>query len=67
MSSKISKHWLEAGIILAKDASAKVTCPQCGAADLVVLDAYAGTTLERWMQCPVCHAKNTLLMRRSLH
>ena len=59
------QRWLEAGKILAVDPAAKVECPSCGAANLIVTDAEAGDErrriLERWLQCPVCLAWNTLL------
>ena len=55
--------WVEAGIQLARDKNAKVRCPQCGQADLVVEDTVFkdGAGRERHMTCPSCGAYNALL------
>jgi phage FluMu protein Com len=63
MESTAKARWISAGITLGNDPAAKVKCPQCGDADLAVFDAVFDGGTERWMQCPACHALNTLLIR----
>ncbi|MBZ9997178.1 hypothetical protein [Mesorhizobium sp. BH1-1-4] len=57
--------WIEAGKVLALDPKANVECPDCGEADLSVVDTEAGEEhIERHMRCPKCGAYNALLKRR---
>jgi C4-type Zn-finger protein len=62
-----SKKWLDAAILLGNDPSAKVRCPVCEDADLSVHDIYPvpdAAKFERYMECPSCHARNIMLMKR---
>jgi formate dehydrogenase maturation protein FdhE len=56
-----AKRWMEAGKALAIDPTARVKCPICGAADLVVGDITEGAWTERFMRCPVCGVWNAIL------
>jgi len=65
MSSE-SKKWIEAGIILAQNANAKVNCPVCDQEYLQVKDVHWDEDPEHWeryMYCPKCGATNSLLKR----
>jgi len=65
-SSNASK-WIEAGKILSADPSAKVRCPNCEGANLVVIDLASDadpSLLERVMQCPSCGERNILRLKR---
>ncbi|MFD2057897.1 hypothetical protein ACFSQT_33870 [Mesorhizobium calcicola] len=56
------ERWIEAGKVLAVNPDAIVRCPDCGEADLDVLNTKAGAThFERHMRCPKCGAYNALL------
>jgi len=56
------RRWIEAGKILAVDASAQVKCPVCEEDYLVVTDVRwkDGVHVDRHMQCPNCRARNVL-------
>jgi hypothetical protein len=56
--------WIEAAKILAVDPNAKVICPAQGDAHLEVRDAPFPGGAERWLQCPACHAREALLLRK---
>ena len=56
--------WIEAARILAADPEAKVICPAQGDAHLEVTDAPFPGGSERWLHCPVCHAREAVLLRR---
>ena len=64
MTGKIdspSRRWVDAGIILWRDPKATVACPQCGQGTLRVTDVHVDSiSLDRYMQCTVCHAHNVL-------
>jgi Zn finger protein HypA/HybF involved in hydrogenase expression len=58
-----SRRWIEAAKILAVDAKAAVACPSCGKGTLHVIDAHQDAVkLDRYMQCPVCHAHNVMTL-----
>jgi hypothetical protein len=60
-----SKRWVQAGITLAKDPTARVLCPTNADADLVVYDIDLGPThIERVFTCPKCGARNFMRMTR---
>ncbi|TGS10656.1 hypothetical protein EN852_024475 [Mesorhizobium sp. M2E.F.Ca.ET.209.01.1.1] len=53
--------WISAGSLLAVDPKAGVKCPECGEADLEVVDTKGGEDhIERHMRCPKCGAYNAL-------
>lgn len=59
--------WLDAAIVLGNDATAKVRCPVCADADLVVSDVYPASDahiFERYLECPSCKARNVMRMNR---
>src|SRR5690242_12593598 len=62
MTEKIdpqSRRWIDAGITLWRDPKATVACPQCGQGTLRVTDVHVDPiSLDRYMQCTVCHAHN---------
>jgi hypothetical protein len=64
MTGKIepqSRRWIDAEIMLWRDPKATVACPQCGQGTLRVTDARVDPiSLDRYMQCSVCHARNVL-------
>jgi hypothetical protein len=66
MTGQISaewRRWLEAAKILSTDPKAAVACPKCGQGTLEVIDAPNGADkLDRYMQCPRCHAHNVMTM-----
>lgn len=68
MTSDITKRWIEAGKILAQDASAvNVLCPVCQAVALEVTDVrneLNPVELERHMVCKACGAQNSLRLVR---
>jgi hypothetical protein len=57
-----SRKWLEAGRILAADPAAVVRCPERDDGVLQVHDEVApgGDTIERYMVCEACGARNIL-------
>jgi DNA-directed RNA polymerase subunit RPC12/RpoP len=63
-----SRAWIEAGITLGRDPTAKVRCPVCDADFLTVRDVDPeppSDQLERYLVCPSCKSRNILRMRRS--
>ncbi|QKD04550.1 hypothetical protein [Mesorhizobium loti] len=53
--------WIEAGKILAVDPRTIIKCPDCGEAELTVLDTPADAThIDRHIRCPGCGAYNAL-------
>ena len=56
--------WTDAGIILARNPTKEVECPNCSAANIEVSVHYVAglTTFERILRCPSCGAVNTLRM-----
>lgn len=64
--SETWKSWVEAGRALGLDPNAKVRCPNCAQADLVVQDQLVGSGhWERHMRCPACGAYNSMLKTTS--
>jgi hypothetical protein len=59
------KRWVEAGKILAVDPSAVVRCPERDDGVLRVHDELApsGDTMERYLICETCGARNMMLKR----
>jgi hypothetical protein len=63
MGAEAIKRWIEAGKVLAQDASAQVPCPVCQSAILQVTDVVNesnSSELERHMKCTSCGAYNSL-------
>jgi hypothetical protein len=63
MDETATRRWVDAGIILARDPSAKVDCPQCVKGPLSVTDSspYGNPPMiSRYLSCPLCGAKNVL-------
>jgi transcription elongation factor Elf1 len=60
------RKWIEAGRELARDSSAKVTCPVCGKGYLEVRDVPVQhrPVLDRYMTCPICRATNVITMHK---
>jgi DNA-directed RNA polymerase subunit RPC12/RpoP len=61
-----AKLWLDAAMILGRDPSAKVRCPVCAAADLIVRDVYPSLdadVFERYLECPSCKSRNIMRMK----
>jgi Zn finger protein HypA/HybF involved in hydrogenase expression len=57
------RRWIEAAKILAADPKAAVACPECEKGTLQVIDARQDAIkLDRYMQCPVCHAHNVMTL-----
>jgi hypothetical protein len=56
--------WIQAGIALGQDPSARIVCPNCGTGVLVVTDEpiWDGSHIERWMRCDHCGAANTAIV-----
>jgi hypothetical protein len=68
MSSEATKRWVEAGKLLSADPTAAVRCPERDDGVLVVRDELAASDsgkIERALTCPVCGAKNLVLVRRA--
>jgi len=63
-STRRRAAWIDAAKILAADPKAKVICPAKGDAHLEVIDVPFPGGSERWLQCPVCHAREALLLRK---
>jgi predicted RNA-binding Zn-ribbon protein involved in translation (DUF1610 family) len=65
MQPKLTNAWIHVGIELAKNSTKKMLCPECGEANLVVLDVLDESKrhLERHMNCPNCGATNAILLR----
>jgi len=59
-----TRKWIEAGTILAKDASAIVRCTERDDGILRVHDEIAkdGKMMERYLLCETCGARNILRM-----
>ncbi len=58
--------WVQAAVILAKDPTVKVICPESSDDFLEVLDIASPTDaslIERHMRCPTCGAHNSMRMR----
>jgi DNA-directed RNA polymerase subunit RPC12/RpoP len=61
-----AKRWLDAAMTLGRDPAAKVRCPVCAAADLIVRDLYPSPeadAFERYMECPLCRSRNIMRMK----
>jgi hypothetical protein len=61
--SVASAKWIEAGVILGRDPSAKVDCPECSKAPLSVSDSEPYSLpamISRYLSCPACGARNIL-------
>ena len=66
MISEKAKKWVEAGNILARDATKIVRCPERDDGVLLVMDvpvAEGSKRMERYLVCETCGARNILLMR----
>lgn len=62
-----SKRWLDAGVKIGNNPTARVLCPKCQQADLNVWDQYfagVATHVERHMKCPKCGAANSMRKAR---
>jgi hypothetical protein len=62
-----TERWIEAGKTLAVDPAAKVSCPRCLDAYLMVTDVTVPNQpglMERHMQCPKCDAYNAARIQR---
>ena len=58
-----TRRWVDAGIVLAKDPKALVTCPVCQKSTLEVTDQELGDRkIERHMRCPTCSSYNSILL-----
>lgn len=57
-----TQRWIEAGKILAADATAEVRCPRCVKGDLQVQDVQIGDRIERHLRCPKCGGYNAILL-----
>jgi hypothetical protein len=55
--------WLRAAQVLGIDPAAKVRCPENADADLDVIDVPFPGGFERYLICPVCHAREAMLFR----
>ena len=64
MISKISRRWMEIGILYGEELNPEILCPKCGKANLNVHDIMGEEKIERLMYCPDCGEKNYLLMKR---
>jgi Zn finger protein HypA/HybF involved in hydrogenase expression len=63
-ASAQSRRWIEAVKILDADPEAAVPCPNCGQGMLKIIDAHVdAVTIDRYMQCPLCHAHNVAMIR----
>jgi hypothetical protein len=66
MTTSKVRQWLEAGKTLAVDPSARVRCPEKDDGFLTVNDVpFPGdpSTVERYLVCETCGARNVLRMR----
>ncbi|MDB4956214.1 MAG: hypothetical protein JWO36_3783 [Myxococcales bacterium] len=62
-----SQKWIDAAIVLGRDPTAKVRCPVCDDAELVVRDIYPtpeADVFERYLECPKCGSRNIMRMKR---
>lgn len=64
-----SQRWIDAAVVLGKDPTAKVLCPQnedayLEAWDQVLGNDEGGQRFARHLRCPICGAYNEMLMRR---
>ena len=61
----MDNKWIDAGIILGNNPTAKVTCPECNHNYLDVSDVYiAGEkSFERFLVCPRCKERSILRMK----
>lgn len=68
MKITTTEKWIEAGKILASDATRKVECPECEKATLEIEDIYDESNpaeiIERMIYCPLCEAKQFVLRPR---
>jgi Zn finger protein HypA/HybF involved in hydrogenase expression len=66
-ASAQSRRWIEAVKILDADPNAAVPCPNCGQGTLEVIDAHVdAATIDRYLQCPLCHAQNVAMIRNNI-
>lgn len=62
-TSKSQKRWVEAAILLSKNPSAQVQCPEKLDAELLVFDVTVGNRhVSRYLACPACKAVNVMAM-----
>ena len=55
-----ARRWVDAGIALGHSSNARVLCPDCGQAELEVLDVREGERLDRYLSCPKCKKHSVL-------
>ena len=58
---------VDTAITLGRDPAARVMCPMCGKAKIVVRDVFpepGGRDFERYLDCPACNARSVLRMKR---
>ncbi len=68
MSLEITRRWIEAGKLIAKNRDELVLCPVCQSATLRVEDVHVvgdQALIERYMTCPSCSARNSLRLKRN--
>ena len=56
----LAQRWIDAAIILGNNPDANVLCPECGHANLEVIDAPTGDRLDRYLSCPSCKRYNVM-------
>jgi Zn finger protein HypA/HybF involved in hydrogenase expression len=65
MSLATREKWIEAGKILASDATYEVVCPECDKETLKVEDIHNDQNpveiIERMIYCPLCEARQFIL------
>jgi hypothetical protein len=66
MVSDVSRRWVEAAKMLARDPTTVVTCPERNDGTLVVRDEVSvsdPTMIDRYLICDRCGARNVIRMR----
>lgn len=69
MTRDVTCRWIEAGKLLADNPGVLVACPECGNANLCVVDHRsqdAPAVVERELRCPSCGARNFLRLLRPI-
>ena len=58
------KAWIEAAIVLSKNSSAEVDCPNCAACILKISDEKVGEShIDRHLKCMKCGAHEIIFIR----
>lgn len=64
---KNSKKWIEAGILLSKNPTEIITCPDCNTGTLLVKDEPLGKLqIDRYIICNFCGHWNVITLTASL-